>query len=171
MLRTVIIITREQYKGVSRSSLRTRHQIGRETLCHAFPNNPRKFHVASNVCGWVLYPSSTALTTNSGLWSVGNWSGLHSILHNVQAHRLAPFALSFRRHACFQVFPPSADTSTLTIPRPPPLNAYPCTDTGLSAEQRILVIALCTGISCMLCASAQDLAVSCSGLMLGPKHL
>ena len=90
-------------------------------------------------CGWVLWGSrsrllnpgcalcevSTALQTSSSCFPRMCF-GMGSVASQmVQAHSRCSGCFSFSRSAHCHVFPPSIDTSTRMIPRPPPLHAYP----------------------------------------------
>ena len=95
------------------------------TLCHALWMSPLRFQIPSIESGCALCEVSTALQTSSSCFPRMCF-GMGSVASQmVQAHSRCSCCFSFSRSAHCHVFPPSIDTSTRMIPRPPPLHAYP----------------------------------------------
>mmetsp|Transcript_11926 Transcript_11926/g.20117 ORF Transcript_11926/g.20117 Transcript_11926/m.20117 type:complete len:223 (+) Transcript_11926:287-955(+) len=98
------------------------------TLCQELLPSPRRFHTERGLSGCVLCAASTALLTMVTSLPTGI-----SIVtsQKVHAHAL-PFGCSDPSRSCavYQELPPSADTSTRTMRRPPPLHAMPATVTS-----------------------------------------
>jgi len=93
-----------------------------ETLCQELFKTPLKFQTPPTLSGWTLYDKSVALHINltvpSGLTLAADKGSLQD--HSDQAHiRCSGCFDSCCKAAVFQVLPPSAETSTRTIPRPP----------------------------------------------------
>ena len=123
------------------------------TLCQALWMSPLRFQIPSIESGCALCEVSTALQTSSSCFPRMCF-GMGSVASQmVQAHSRCSGCFSFSRSAHCNVFPPSIDTSTRMIPRPPPLHAYPLNVTsslsfsvvpGLGSH-----MALCIGYSCI----------------------
>mmetsp|Transcript_3907 Transcript_3907/g.12925 ORF Transcript_3907/g.12925 Transcript_3907/m.12925 type:complete len:280 (-) Transcript_3907:1056-1895(-) len=142
------------------------------TRCHELLLRPRKFQMPATLSGWLLCAASVALQMMVVAPSASATGT--SASQKVHAHaRSGGCSEPSASVALCQLAPPSAETSTRTMPRPPPLHATPRTSTGLPASSfafgRGSAIIDCTGISCIVGVAA--ISSSVTEVTDGPKTL
>mmetsp|Transcript_27409 Transcript_27409/g.89718 ORF Transcript_27409/g.89718 Transcript_27409/m.89718 type:complete len:420 (+) Transcript_27409:1393-2652(+) len=140
------------------------------TRCQLLLLRPRTLQMGSARSGWTLDAASTALThTSAWLASTGTVASQRTQAHARSSFCSLPSVSVASRH----VRPPSPETSTRTMPRPPPLHAYPLTSTSSPGSTAVPglgeVMALWTGISWML--GTRSTSTPSKLLVCGPNGL
>lgn len=142
-------------RGPSSSRQRRHSQAARCWMCPPHVRRPQKTDppAAAKRTHIHAQPHTNENNTRIVTLSVGGRGRLAD--HNVHAQlRSGVRSWSPRSKSVgFHVSPPSIDTSTRWTPKPPPLHAYPVTETASPSSTVELgagdVIADCTGIACI----------------------